>query len=31
MLTSWKRVAIGALVLVAVVVGLLIVLPAIAD
>jgi hypothetical protein len=30
MLTSWKRVAIGALVLVAVVVGLLI-LPAIAD
>ena len=31
MLTSWKRVVIGALVLVAVVVGLLIVLPALAD
>jgi hypothetical protein len=31
MLTSWKRVAVGSLVLVAVVVGLLIILPAIAD
>jgi len=31
MLTSWKRVAVGALVLVAVVVGLHIVLPAFAD
>ena len=31
MLTSWKRVAIGALVLVAVIVTLLIVLPALAD
>jgi hypothetical protein len=31
MLTSWKRVVIGALVLVAVVIGLLILLPALAD
>ncbi|HEX6579783.1 MAG TPA: hypothetical protein VF195_02790, partial [Actinomycetota bacterium] len=31
MFTSWKRVAIGALVLVVVVVGLFIVLPLIAD
>ena len=31
MLTSWKRVAIGAIVLVAVVVGLFLVLPALAD
>jgi hypothetical protein len=31
MLTSWKRVVIGALALVAVVVGLLILLPALAD
>jgi hypothetical protein len=31
MLTSWKRVAIGAIVLVAVVVGLFILLPALAD
>ena len=31
MLTSWKRVAIGALVLVVVVVGLFLVLPALAD
>lgn len=31
MLTSWKRVSVGALVLVAVVVSLLIVLPALAD
>jgi hypothetical protein len=30
-LTSWKRVAIGAIVLVAVVVGLFILLPALAD
>ncbi len=29
--TSWKRVAIGALALVAVIVALLIILPAIAD
>lgn len=31
MFTSWKRIAIGALVLVVVVVGLLIILPALAD
>jgi hypothetical protein len=31
MLTSWKRVAVGSLILVAVVVSLLIILPAIAD
>ncbi len=31
MLTSWKRVAIGVLVLVVVVVGLFILLPALAD
>jgi|RhiMetdeSRZDD1v2_1073273.scaffolds.fasta_scaffold152273_2 hypothetical protein len=31
MLTSWKRVAIGALVLVVVVVGLFIILPALSD
>ena len=31
MFTSWKRVGIGTLILVAVVVGLLIALPAIAD
>jgi hypothetical protein len=31
MLTSWKRVAIGAFVLVVVVVGLFIILPALSD
>lgn len=31
MLTPWKRVGIGALILVAVVLGLLILLPALAD